>query len=252
MTGLPPELMQGLVGRVAQRDFPRFMNQLETSGYCAHPVRLRGHVDSIDALGRVRRWSTADEPGGVLRKACGNRREAVCPPCAERYRYDARQLIGAGLRGGKGVPEGVAEHPAVFVTLTAPSFGAVHTRRTDANGRALRCRPRRDSPVCEHGTALYCNEIHDENDPRLGEAICGECFDHRGAVIWNNALSELWRRTTIYLPRALARLTGVTQDVLHHQSGRLREGRRVPAPRARAPARRDPAKSNGGPRDDRS
>ena len=66
-------------------------------------------------------------------------------------------------------------------------------------------------------TALYCNEIHGEDDPRLGEAICAECFDHRGAVIWNNALSELWRRTTIHLPRALARLTGVTQDVLHHQ-----------------------------------
>ena len=133
----------------------------------------------------------------MLRKACGNRREAVCAPCAERYRQDAYHLIAAGLRGGKGVPDSVTEHPAVFVTLTAPSFGAVHTRRTGPDGQPRRCRPRRDAPVCEHGTRLACIEVHDEEDPRLGEPICRECFDHRGAVIWNNALSELWRRTTI-------------------------------------------------------
>jgi hypothetical protein len=32
--------------------------------------------------------------------------------------------------------------------------------------------------------------------------------------VWNNALSELWRRTSIYLPRILARLTGMTQTRL--------------------------------------
>ena len=73
-------------------------------------------------------WSTDTEPDEILRKACGNRREAVCPPCAERYRGDAYHLIAAGLRGGKGVPESVVGHPAVFVTFTAPSFGLVHTR----------------------------------------------------------------------------------------------------------------------------
>jgi hypothetical protein len=57
---------------------------------------------------------------------------------------------------------------------------------------------------------MSCAAVHDEDDPRLGEPICPECFDHAGAVIWNNALGELWRRTTIYLPRALARLTGMT------------------------------------------
>jgi hypothetical protein len=50
--------------------------------------------------------------------------------------------------------------------------------------------------------------------------LCPDCFDHAGAVIWNNALGELWRRTTIYLPRILARLTGMTQK-------RLRERVRV-------------------------
>jgi hypothetical protein len=36
-------------------------------------------------------------------------------------------------------------------------------------------------------------------------------------LIWNNALSELWRRTTIYLPRVLARLTGMTHKRLREQ-----------------------------------
>src|SRR5204863_9329563 len=57
-------------------------------------------------------------------------------------------------------------------------------------------------------------QVHDDDDHCLGEPLCRECFDHRGAVIWNNLLGELWRRTTIYLPRRLARLTGMTQKRL--------------------------------------
>ena len=167
-----------------------------------------------DREGGRRVWSTDSEPDGVLRKACGNRREAVCPPCAERYGGDAYQLIAAGLRGGKGVPDTVTEHPALFVTLTAPSFGLVHTRRVGADGGPRRCRPRRNAPTCEHGVRLSCGEVHGEDDLCLGEPICPDCFDHAGAVIWNNALSELWRRTTIYLPRVLARLTGMTHKRL--------------------------------------
>ena len=45
-------------------------------------------------------------------------------------------------------------------------------------------------------------------------AVRASASTTRGAVVWNNALGELWRRTTIYLPRALARLTGMTQKAL--------------------------------------
>jgi replication initiator protein RepSA len=58
---------------------------------------------------------------------------------------------------------------------------------------------------------LSCGQVHDADDPCLGKPLCLECFDYQGAVVWNNALSELWRYTTIYLPRILARLTGMTQ-----------------------------------------
>ena len=214
MTALAPELLDELAARAGRPDFPKLEAQLRSSGYCARPVRLVGHIEACTGDGRRRVWSTRTEPDGILRKACGNRREAVCPPCAERYRQDAYHLISAGLRGGKGVPDTVAEHPAIFVTLTAPSFGLVHTRALDPAGEPRRCRPRRDAKVCRHGVRLSCAAVHAEDDPCLGEPLCTECFDHEGAVIWNNLLGELWRRTTIYLPRKLARRLGITQKQL--------------------------------------
>jgi hypothetical protein len=215
MTNAPPtitpELVDGLLERASRPDFPKLEAQLRSSGYCSRPVRLVGSIETCDGRGRRRVWTTDNEPDGILRKACGNRREAVCVPCAERYRGDAYQLIAAGLRGGKGVPDTVTAHPAVFVTLTAPSFGPVHTRPVGPDGTPRRCRPRRDAPICEHGVRLSCATVHGDEDPCLGEPLCLDCFDHTGAVAWNNALGELWRRTTIYLPRAIARLTGATQ-----------------------------------------
>jgi hypothetical protein len=209
-------LLDGVLERLTRPDYRAFEAQLRSSGYCERPVRLRGSVQVRDGDGPPRQvWSTDGEPDGVLRKACGNRREAVCGPCAERYRGDAWHLIAAGLQGGKGVPDSVAGHPAVFATLTAPSFGVVHAHVLDADGKPVRCRPRRDRPVCPHGVALSCSRVHAPNDPCLGEPLCPDCFDYEGAVIWNNLLGELWRRTTIYLPRQLAKLVGVTQRRLH-------------------------------------
>jgi len=65
--------------------------------------------------------------------------------------------------------------------------------------------------------ALSCSRIHGADDPCLGEPLCPECFDYEGAVVWNNLLGELWRRSMIYLPRRLAGLTGITQKRLHEQ-----------------------------------
>ncbi|MGH2941353.1 MAG: replication initiator [Solirubrobacteraceae bacterium] len=92
-------------------------------------------------------YSTADEPDRALMVRCGNRREAWCPSCAYEYRGDMWQLVYAGLAGGRrGVPESGAGRPQVFATLTAPSFGAVHTIR---DGWACRSE-RRDKGVPEH------------------------------------------------------------------------------------------------------
>ena len=130
-----------LLELASRPDFRRWEAQLEASGHCARPIRLAGRIDAIDrATGQARpMYDTAAEPGGVLLTACGNRREHVCPACSQVYKKDARQIIRAGLTGGKGTPETVAAHPCVFATLTAPGFGPVHTTRTGPhNGMAAR------------------------------------------------------------------------------------------------------------------
>jgi hypothetical protein len=215
---LSGELLDGVVARMTRPDYARFEAQLRSSGYCARPVRLRGRVDVCDAGGvRHEVWTTHGEPDQLLRKACGNRREAICGPCAQRYRGDAWQIIAAGLRGGKGIAESVIGHPALFASLTAPSFGVVHAQLLGPDGEPLRCRPRRDAPVCPHGVPLSCREVHTPDDPCVGEPLCPDCFDYAGAVVWNNLLGELWRRTMIYLPRKLAALCEMTQMELHQR-----------------------------------
>jgi hypothetical protein len=170
------ELLPGVLQEVIDRtgpDYERWAEQVAATGYCAHPVRLRGLVDHADpATGEVRTvYSTNREPDATLLKACGNRRASVCPSCSATYQADSFQLLAAGLRGGKGVPKGVARHPRLFVTFTAPSFGSVHTRK--AQGLFVYpCHPYRQGQTCLHGRRAGCWQRHDEDDPRLGEPRC--------------------------------------------------------------------------------
>jgi hypothetical protein len=158
----------------------------------------------------VREFSSDGEPDGVLLTPCGNRRAHLCPSCSEVYRGDAWQLVVSGLRGGKGLPETVAEHPLVFATFTAPSFGPVHTIR-EGNGKQLPCRPRARGEHCRHGRSLACNVRHAEDDACLGEAICPDCFDGERLALWNLNAGRLFKRTRTYVERELARQAGMTQ-----------------------------------------
>jgi hypothetical protein len=191
-------------------DFDLWERELATL-ICTHPVRLRGEADRVNpTTGEVHEsYSTDSEPTGVLLKPCGTRRAAICPACAERYRHDAYHLLAAGLRGGKGVPGTVAAHPRLFATFTAPAFGPVHTRRDHA-GRVLPCRPRRNARPCPHGRPTDCRLRHHPDDPRIGQPLCARCYNYLAHVLWNAMAPELWRRTRIYLDRALAHLAGLT------------------------------------------
>jgi hypothetical protein len=200
---------------ISLSDLHAWERQLASSGTCTHPIRLHGRIEALDRttgeLAPV--YDTRSEPGGVLHVACGNRRESVCPACSAVYKRDARQLVRAGLAGGKGIPETVTAHPCVFATLTAPSFGPVHSRRV--RGRTvLPCRPRRDASArrCPHGRDISCPTRHVEDDPRLGRPMCPDCYDYQAAVLFNACAGDLWRRFVTYLPRYLARLTGDSLD----------------------------------------
>ena len=48
----------------------------------------------------------------------------------------------------------VVEHPQLFVTLTAPSFGPVHRSRRPQRAPGRPCRPRRSGGSCPHGSSL--------------------------------------------------------------------------------------------------
>jgi hypothetical protein len=212
------ELLPGVLQEVIDRAGPgydRWAEQVAATGYCAHPVRLRGRVDHADPQnGEVRTiYSTDREPDATLLKACGNRRVSVCPSCSATYQADSYQLLAAGLRGGKGVPDTVAAHPRLFVTFTAPSFGRVHTRK--AQGRLVfPCHPYRQGQSCPHGRRVGCWHRHDEDDPRLGEPLCARCYQAGAQVLWNALAGRLWSRTTIYVYRALAQLVGLSEGEL--------------------------------------
>jgi hypothetical protein len=184
-----PAAVDGLIARAGDPKWERWLQQVARTGACRCPIRLRGGVRQGEQIV----YSTADEPDHALMVRCGNRRAELCPSCAYQYQGDMWQLVMAGVAGGrKGVPEAVAEHPQMFATLTAPSFGPVHSQPDD--GR--RCR---------------CGRRHADDDTELGGAIDPGTYDYEGAVLWNWYVPALWNRFVVELVRAIARKAGLRE-----------------------------------------
>ncbi|MEU3417862.1 replication initiator protein RepSA [Streptomyces murinus] len=200
--GLDPATLADVLRLAGSTGFDRIQDQIRRTGGCSDPIHLQGSVVVRDAHTRhvLHRYSTDTEPDGRLRIACGNRRASRCPSCAWTYAGDTYHLVRAGLVGDpdKGTPHTIRDHPRVFATLTAPSFGPVHNR---PGNRPCRCGTR-----------------HTEDAPELGTPLDPESYDYAGAVLWNNHASDLWRYFTIYLRREIARRAGLTQKAAHAQS----------------------------------
>lgn len=180
----------------------QLVRELQGASNCSHPIRLRGEMVNT-ATGEIKERE--------LRVACKDRREVVCPACSYLYRADAWILVSTGLVGGKGTPVVVGTHPRLFVTLTAPSFGAVHTIRD--NGSCV-VRTRTMTSSCVHGRPSLCAKRHSRDDRDLGRPLCDKCFDYRGAVSWNAHASRLWNNTIQLVRRLLAAEGGVGQPNL--------------------------------------
>jgi hypothetical protein len=167
------------------------------AGACVNPIRLRGYYQRIAAdTGEVLATIGSPEAGdGTLVVSCKDRRENHCPRCARLYQQDAYQLIAAGLRGGKNIPTTVGSHPAVMLTLTAPSFGAVHR-------------------ISGHGRPCRCGRRHGEQEVLLGTAIDPDSYRYVDQVIWNHYAPELWRRTARAIRRRLAQALGTHRSRL--------------------------------------
>jgi hypothetical protein len=165
-----------MVRRASSLGFDAWWRRAENAGFCSAPIQLAG----TDRFGRERSvWVR-----------CNNRRASVCPSCSDLYARDTWQLVHAGLHGGHHhMPSTIAEQPQVFVTLTAPGFGPIHTTGNDKNGKhGRRCHDpgRSGYRRCRHGKPLWCSIIHG---------------DDAALFAWH--APELWRRFTITLRRLL-------------------------------------------------
>ncbi|MFB6818058.1 replication initiator protein RepSA [Streptomyces sp. NPDC056347] len=198
LAGLAPATLGDLLRVAGSTGFDRWRDQIRRTGGCSNPIHLSGWTLTKDkATGEtLHRYSTCTEPGGRLRVACGNRRASRCPACAWTYSADTYHLIRAGLAGDqdKDVPATVRDHPRVFATLTAPSFGPVHNRP--------------DSGRCRCGTA------HGPDGDALGTPLDPDSYDYAGAVLFNNHAGNLWQRFTNRLRREIAARAGLTQREL--------------------------------------
>ncbi|MGW3850892.1 replication initiator protein RepSA [Streptomyces fagopyri] len=190
----------GDVLRVASAsDYSRWEDQIRRTGGCSDPIHLTGWVLHRDRTTgeTLQHYSTENEPGGRLRLACGNRRASRCPSCAWTYAGDTYHLIRAGLAGDdrRDISAAVRDHPRVFATLTAPSFGPVHNRP-------------------DHDGSCRCGNRHASDASELGTALDPDAYDYAGAALFNNHAGQLWQRFATRLRRELAARIGLTRGEL--------------------------------------
>jgi hypothetical protein len=180
-----------IADRLRRADYRDWRDKVTATGGCAQPIRMTGGWQVQDqATGTLLDWH-----GGDVFIPCGNRRSSVCPSCSDRYAADAYHLMHAGLAGGsKGVPTSVTEKPRVFATLTAPSFGPVHNRRTSNRGKTLPC---------------ACGTWHHPDDPAIGTPLDPDTYDYVGSVLWQANAGELWHRFAQTLRRELMKAAGL-------------------------------------------
>lgn len=179
------ELVEQVIRRAGSLTYESWWSRVGSAGFCSSPIHLVASDGKTSILVR-----------------CKNRRAVVCPSCSDLYAGDTWQLVHAGLNGGHDVPATVADHPAVFCTITAPGFGAVHTAAKD--GSQSVCRGG-STGTCGHGTPKTCKLFHALSDPLLGQPLCVDCYDYLTQALFTWHAPELWARFTITLRRLVRR-----------------------------------------------
>ncbi|MBH0110984.1 hypothetical protein I6E81_12475 [Salinibacterium sp. NG22] len=107
---------------------------------------------------------------------CGSRIKSSCGSCAELYRGDWASIARSGVFDGP-----VQNYRFYLLTLTAPSFGAVH--------RVPRSE-KKAAPVCG------CGVQHSVQDAGLrGVPLRPSTYDYAGQAAWNRDAGLLWDRT---------------------------------------------------------
>ncbi|MFD5828851.1 replication initiator [Lentzea sp. NPDC060358] len=191
---LPADPTTSLEDRIVRKlrsvDYRDWRDKVTAIGGCAQPIRMFGAWQLHDPNGKV-----LEHKGGDIMVPCGNRRQSVCPACSDRYAADAYHLMHAGLAGGsKNIPATVTEKPRSFATLTAPSFGKVHSARQSSRGKTIPC---------------SCGSWHHPDDPRIGTPVDPATYDYVGSILWQANVGELWGRFIRNVKRALMKAAGL-------------------------------------------
>lgn len=179
---LDPDTLAGIVSAASSTGYEDWWGRVRSSGYCAHPIHLTRTLAGQTTMIYAR---------------CENRRETVCPACSDLYALDTWHIVTGGL-----TPERLTDATAVFVTLTAPSFGTVHARHADAPARS--CRPA-VTGTCAHGRPMGCSVTHLGGDPAVGSPLCTDCYDYDTHVLTTWWFPALWNRYTRTLRRLVTR-----------------------------------------------
>ena len=145
-----PAVIGDILSRTGSFGYEEWWAKVTDSGFCAAPVRLTH--ESTEVFAR-----------------CKNRRATVCPSCSQLYAGDTWRLVHAGIVGDD-ERSALAGHPMVFVTLTAPSFGPVHS-----------------------------------TGPLGGEPLHPDRYDYVGHVLFTWHAPALWHRFAVGLRRLVVR-----------------------------------------------
>lgn len=136
-------------------------------------------ADCVKPVGLMLRMS--DGSTKPVHTPCQSAFYSRCKSCAARHSRDRYIIATSGVRELSMTDEGITwkeagtEYDYFFLTLTLPSFGAVHT-----GGNNNLCR---------------CGRRHTASADVLGLPIDHETYDRKGMALANLVASRLWNRT---------------------------------------------------------
>lgn len=117
---------------------------------------------------------------------CQSKKASECVACSVMQATDQKRLIGSGCNVSErdGISaETLAGYRFYFVTLTAPSFGGIH-RVPKSKGSEV--------------TACSCGTVHLHGSELRGTPTKPRFYRYKDQTRWNQATSELFRRTMTY------------------------------------------------------